>query len=261
MKKLISLLIRFVPRKYLQRVASPGMRLVGLFYTGNNVACPVCGRRYRKFLPYGRVRPRANALCPGCLSLERHRLMWLYLEQTTDFFKRPLQVLHFAPEACFVNRFRSIHGERYVTADIESPLAQLKIDIHKIPLPDNSFDVVLCNHVLEHVDDDIQAMRELYRVLKPGGFAILQVPFFNPIPDTTTGDASVTDPAERERRYGQRDHVRRYGKDYPSRIASAGFVPVADDFVDHLPEETRRRHGLVGGETIYRGEKIGITDR
>jgi SAM-dependent methyltransferase len=257
MKKLISWLIRFVPRKYLQRVAVPGMRLVGLFYAGSRVSCPVCGRGYRKFLPYGRVKPRSNALCPGCLSLERHRLLWLYLKQTTDFFERPLQVLHFAPEACFVDRFRAVHGEGYVTADIESPLAQLKIDIHRIPLPDNSFDVVLCNHVLEHVDDDIKAMKELYRVLKPGGFAILQVPFFSPIPDTTTGDPSITDPVQRERLYGQRDHVRRYGNDYPSRIATAGFVPVADDFVDRLPEEVRQRHGLVKGEVVYLGRKAG----
>lgn len=255
MKKLISWLIRFVPRKYLQRVAGPGMRVVALFYAGDRVTCPVCSRSFRKFLPYGRVNPRPNALCSGCLSLERHRLMWLYLQETTDFFKRPLQVLHFAPEACFVDRFRAIHGDGYVTADIESPLAQLKIDIHKIPLPDNSFDVVLCNHVLEHVDDDIKAMRELYRVIKPGGFAILQVPFFHPIPESTMQDPSITNPAERERLYGQRDHVRRYGKDYPSRIASAGFVPVVDDFVNNLPEETRAKYGLVKGEVIYVGKK------
>jgi SAM-dependent methyltransferase len=255
MKKLISWLIRFVPRRYLQRVAGPALRLVSLLYRGNRVTCPVCSRHYRKFLPYGRVNPRPNALCPGCLSLERHRLLWLYLHEKTDFFKRPLQVLHFAPEACFVDRFRSVHGDGYVTADIESPLAQLKIDIHQIPLPDNSFDVVLCNHVLEHVDDDLRAMRELHRVLKPGGFAILQVPFFNPVPDATIGDPTVTDPAERERRYGQRDHVRRYGNDYPDRIAAAGFAPVADNFVDNLPAEVRQRHGLVKGEVIYVGNK------
>src|SRR5690606_8816509 len=128
MKKLISWLIRFVPRKYLQRVAAPGMRMVALFYVGDRVMCPVCSRRYDKFLPYGLINPMPTALCPGCLSLERHRLIWLYLQETTDFFKRPQQVLHFAPEACFVDRFRAVHGEGYVTADIESPLAQLKID-------------------------------------------------------------------------------------------------------------------------------------
>ena len=255
MKKVISWLIRYVPRKYLQRVAGSGLKLVGIFYAGSNVACPVCTRQFRKFLPYGRVNPRPNALCPNCMSLERHRLLWLYLEQRTDFFKRPLKVLHFAPEACFVHRFEKLHGDDYITADIESPLAKLKVDIHNIPLENDTFDVVLCNHVLEHVAHDIRAMREIHRVLKPGGFSILQVPFFNPVPDTTQEDPSVQDPKERERLYGQRDHVRKYGRDYPSRIEAAGLKAVEDDFVNTLPEDIRQRHGLVKGEIVFRGNK------
>lgn len=255
MKKVISWLIRYVPRKHLQRVAGTGLKLVSIFYTGQNVMCPVCTRQFRKFLPYGRVNPRPNALCPGCLSLERHRLLWLYLEQRTDFFKAPLKVLHFAPEACFINRFHQVHGDGYTTADIESPLAKLKADIHNIPLPDNSFDVVLCNHVLEHVDDDIRAMREICRVLKPGGFSVLQVPFFNPIPEVTLEDPSVKDPKAREKLFGQRDHVRKYGRDYPARIGDAGLKAVEDDFVNTLPEEVRKRYGLVKGELVYLGEK------
>lgn len=255
MKRLISWLIRYVPRKYLQWVAGSGLKMVSIFYAGTNVACPVCTRQFRKFLPYGRVNPRPNALCPNCLSLERHRLLWMYLEQRTDFFKVPMKVLHFAPEACFLERFQKLHGDDYITADIESPLAKLKVDIHNIPLVDNSFDVVLCNHVLEHVDDDIQAMQEIHRVLKPGGFSILQVPFFNPIGDSTVEDPSVKDPKERERLFGQRDHVRKYGRDYPSRIEASGLKAVEDDFVNTLPEETRRRFGLVKGEVVFRGEK------
>lgn len=256
MKKLISWLIRYVPRKYLQRIAGTGLKIVSVFYAGNNVACPVCSRQFRKFLPYGRVRPRPNALCPNCMSLERHRLLWLYLEQRTNFFRTPLKVLHFAPEACFMKRFENLHGDGYITADIESPLAKLKIDIHNIPLNDNAFDVVLCNHVLEHVADDLKAMREIRRVLKPGGFAILQVPFFHPVPEITLEDPSVTDPRERERLYGQRDHVRRYGRDYPLRIESAGLTVTEDDFANTLTEETRKRYGLVKGEIVVRGIKV-----
>ncbi|HLT72032.1 MAG TPA: class I SAM-dependent methyltransferase, partial [Cyclobacteriaceae bacterium] len=255
MKKLISWLIRYVPRKYLQRVGGSGLKLVSIFYVGSNVACPVCTRQFRKFLPYGRVNPRANALCPNCLSLERHRLLWLYLQQRTDFFNAPLKVLHFAPEACFLERFEKLHGDGYITADIESPLAKLKVDIHNIPLEDNTFDVVLCNHVLEHVADDIKAMKEIHRVLKPGGFSILQVPFFNPVPDTTLEDPTVQDPRERERLYGQRDHVRKYGHDYTARIEASGLKAVEDDFVNTLSEETRHRFGLVKGEVVFRGEK------
>ena len=197
MKKLISIVIRYVPRKYLQRVANLGLKLVSVFYAGSAVTCPVCEKSFKKFLPYGRFKARPNALCPNCLSLERHRLIWLYLREQTDFFNTKLDVLHIAPEACFIPRFEKQHGDQYITADIESPLAKVKMDIHDIPFPENTFDVVLCNHVLEHVRDDIRAMSEIRRVLKPGGFAILQIPFFKPVQEKTFEDSSITDPKER----------------------------------------------------------------
>ncbi len=255
MKKLISLLIRYVPRKYLQRISGLGLKVLGIFYLGNTVKCPICQSSYRKFLPYGRINPRENALCPNCLSLERHRLIWLYLKEHTDFFNTNKNVLHIAPEACFINRFEKLHGEHYITADIESPLAKVKMDIHQIPFEENRFDIVLCNHVLEHVQDDIQAMREIYRVLRPGGFAILQIPLFNPIAEITFEDASITDKRERERIFGQDDHVRKYGKDYPQRIARSGLRVVEDDFVNRLPDKSRKEMGLVTGEIIYIGIK------
>ena len=255
MKRLIAFLIRYVPRKYLQRISGPGLKLAGFFLRGNAVTCPVCSKRFRKFLPYGRINPRPNALCPNCLSLERHRLIWLYLKRETDFFDRKQAVLHIAPEGCFIGRFQRIHQERYVTADLESPLAKVKMDIHHMPFGDNAFEVVLCNHVLEHVADDIQAMKEIARVLKPGGFAILQVPFFHPIPEKTFSDPSVTDRKSREKLFGQDDHVRRYGTDYPRRIEQAGLRAFEEDFVHSFPEEQRRRYGLVEGETLFRAVK------
>jgi SAM-dependent methyltransferase len=255
MKKIISWLIRYVPRKYLQRVSGAGLKVLGLFYRGKDVTCPVCGKSFRKFLPYGRINPRENALCPNCLSLERHRLMWLYLKERTGFFKNDLHVLHIAPEACFIKRFEKIHGEKYITADIESPLAKVKMDIHQIPFEPNTFDVVLCNHVLEHVKDDIKAMNEIQRVLKPKGFAILQVPFFNPVPDATFEDPTITDRREREKIFGQDDHVRKYGKDYPQRIKRAGLTPLEDPYVNNLEENIRNKFGLVKGEIIYGGRK------
>jgi SAM-dependent methyltransferase len=256
MKKIIAFLIRFVPRKYLQLVGGAGLKITGaLFYRGKNVTCPVCDSSYRIFLPYGRINTRPNALCPSCLSLERHRLIYLYLREKTDFFTTKKHVLHIAPEACFIPRFEKIHGDGYITADIESPLAKVKMDIHEIPFSENAFDVVLCNHVLEHVRDDIKAMNEIYRVLKPGGFAILQVPFFNPIQDHTFEDNSITDKREREKIFGQDDHVRKYGNDYSKRIEQSGFKPVEDPFVNELSEERRKANGLVRGETIYIGRK------
>ena len=255
MKKIISWLIRYVPRKYLQRVSTVGVKIAGLFYLGGEVECPICNKRYRKFLPYGRIKPRENALCPNCLSLERHRLMWLYLKEKTPFFSDKLDVLHIAPEVCFIRRFEKLHGARYVTADIESPLAKIKMDIHKIPFGADTFDVVLCNHVLEHVSDDIKAMQEIHRVLKPGGFAILQVPFFNPVPDITFEDNTIVDKREREKIFGQDDHVRKYGRDYVSRIRMSGLMPKEDPFVNELDDDTRKRYGLVKGEVIYLGGK------
>ncbi|HEY0744043.1 MAG TPA: class I SAM-dependent methyltransferase [Chryseosolibacter sp.] len=255
MKKLISFVIRFVPRKYLQRVSGIGLKVLGLLYAGNNVLCPVCGSGFRKFLPYGRINARPNALCPSCQSLERHRLIWLYLKTQTEFFKKPMDVLHIAPEACFMKAFERMHGDRYITADIESPLAKVKMDIHSIPFEENSFDAVLCNHVLEHVNNDIEAMREINRVLRPGGFAVLQVPFFNPIPERTYEDLSITDPREREKAFGQDDHVRKYGRDYSKRIAEAGLKPVENNFVNEKTDSERERFGLVRGETLFIGVK------
>jgi SAM-dependent methyltransferase len=255
MKKLISFVIRNVPRKYLQRVAGVGLKVMSLAYLGTGVTCPVCQKSFRKFLPYGRINARPNALCPNCMTLERHRLIWLYLQTKTDFFNKKLNVLHIAPEACFIPRFTRLHGEGYITADIESPLAKVKMDIHEIPFPENSFDVVLCNHVLEHVQDDIKALSEIKRVLRPKGFAILQVPFFYPIPETTIEDPTITDPKAREKAFGQDDHVRLYGKDYPKRIERAGLQAIEDNFIFTLTDQEKFKFGLAKGEVIYKAVK------
>ena len=250
MKKIISLLIRRIPRKYLQIISPPFLKLLGLVYAGNAVECPVCSKTFKKFLPYGRIS-RANALCPNCLALERHRLMYLYLQEKTNFFTADLKVLHVAPEACFIERFEAMDNIDYITADIESPLAKVKMDIHDIPFDDNTFDVVFCNHVMEHVDDDIRAMSELKRVLKPGGWGIIQIPIFHPVPDTTDEDPSISDPKVREQRFGQSDHVRLYGKDYPQRLEKAGFRVTVDRYVTELAAQKVKRHALPLDEEVF----------
>ena len=245
-------MIRFVPRPLLQRLSGTGLRLAGWWLRGKGSECLICGRHYRRFLPYGRLRPRENALCPGCLSLERHRLIWYYLQEKTDFFSGGKSVLHIAPENCFIKPFTVLHGDGYVTADLESPLARVHMDIMSMPFADSSFDVVLCSHVLEHIPDDIKAMKEILRVLKPNGWALLQVPFFAPVPDKTFEDPTVTNLLDREKLFGQSDHVRRYGKDFAQRIASSGLAVREEDFAFSLPSAICLRYGLVP-ETLFIG--------
>jgi SAM-dependent methyltransferase len=252
MKKLISWVIRYIPRKYLQILSPLALKVLAIFYWGRKVECPICGSHFSRFLPYGRGESaRGNALCPNCLALERHRLIWLYLKERTDFFQAPKKVLHIAPEACFIHRFEQLKNLDYITADIESPLAKVKMDIHDIPFPDNTFEVAFCNHVMEHVRDDIRAMSEIHRVLKPTGWAIIQIPFFNADLAETLEDASITSPADRFKHYGQEDHVRMYGRDYPQRLAKAGFTVVEDDFVHQLAPELVAKYALPKDEVIY----------
>jgi SAM-dependent methyltransferase len=227
---------------------------VAVFYYGNNVECPIDGKTYRKFLPYGRLQSRPNALCPSSLSLERHRLMWLYLKDRTHFFTDRLKLLHIAPELCFMKIFDQMDNLEYITADLESPLAKIKLDVMNMPFEDNSFDVVFCNHVMEHVENDIMAMSEIYRVLKPGCWAIIQSPVY-PYLEITIEDTSITDPKDRERVYGQDDHMRKYGKDYGTRLQKAGFQVKEDDFLNDLDPEVRKRFALPEEEIIYFCEK------
>ena len=250
MKQLISFVIRKIPRKYLQLFSHFFLKIIAIFYQGKSVRCPVCDHQFRKFLPYGR-KPRENALCPNCLALERHRLMWLYLKDKTDFFSARLKVLHIAPELCFIDRFNNLENLEYITGDLESPLAKIKMDIHNIPFAENSFDVAFCNHVMEHVDDDIKAMQEIKRVLKPGGWAIIQSPIDYSL-ETTYEDPSITTPREREKAYGQNDHLRTYGKDYGMRLISAGFDVSEDNYVKNLPEKEINIFALPEEEIIYK---------
>lgn len=252
MKSIISLVLRYIPRPYLQLVGHWAARLLSIFYIGNQVECPVCSSKYRKFLPYGRnTSSRENALCPSCLSLERHRLMALYMKRKTNFYTANLKVLHVAPEYCFIDRFEQMKNLDYITADIESPLAKVKMDIHQIPFPDNTFDVAFCNHVMEHVDDYILAISELHRVLKPGGWALIQSPQDMKY-EVTYEDPTITDPKEREIHFLQNDHLRLFGRNYGRELEKGGFKVTEDRFVmDELSKAEVLRYSLPGEEIVY----------
>lgn len=223
--------------------------LIYQFYKGNNFTDPIDGKSYRKFLPYGYGKQRENALSPGTLSLERHRQMWLYLKNETSFFIQNLKVLHIAPEQEFLRRFKKMKNLDYTSADLFSPIVDVKADILDLPFENGAFDVIICNHVLEHIIDDKKAMSEIFRVMKKGGWGILQVPMKNSL-EKTYEDFSITDPKERQKYFGQYDHVRWYGMDYFDRLKSAGFEVEINYYSQKFSGEEIRRFGLNRNEIL-----------
>ena len=198
-------------------------------YRGTGRWCPVCENTARRFAPFG-IELREEARCVYCGALERHRLLWLFFTRMTDLFDgREKRVLHIAPEAALTPLLRARLGAGYITADLSDPNADIRLDVMDIQFPDETFDVVYCSHVLEHVPDDRAAMREIRRVLKRDGWAVILVPI---LAERTFEDASVTSPRERLRLFGQEDHVRMYGADFEDRLREVGFnvqiVDVAD---------------------------------
>ncbi len=216
---------------------------------GSTYTDPIDGKSFKKFLPYGYESPRENVLSPSTLSLERHRLLWLYLQTETDFFSKRYKVLHFAPEQAFYKRFRALKNIEYTTTDLDSPLADVKADICQLPFFDQSFDVVLCNHVLEHILDDKKAMEELYRILKPNGWGILQIPQ-DLKRDITFEDHTIKDQKERAKIFGQYDHVRIYGKDYFDKLRAVGFQVYEIDYTSQLSIDQIEKYRLAQGEII-----------
>ena len=254
MKLLISIATRIIPRHYLQHVSHFFLRIFSLFLRGNKFEDPINGKTYRKLLPYGRLKPRENAIAPDSLSLERHRLMWLFLKNKTNFFTDNLKFLHIAPEYCFIKIFKGMKNLDYLTADLISPWADVKMDVHDIPFEENTFDVVICNHVLEHVDDADKVMKEFYRVMKPGGWGIFQVPIdYNN--SVTIEDRSVTDPRERERLYWQSDHLRLFGCDYGEKLTTAGFRVTESNFINEIDPKLVERYALDKNEIVYYCQK------
>ena len=222
---------------------------VAFFLRGNTYTDPIDGKSYRRFLPYGYAKVRENVLAPGTLSLERHRLFWLYLKNETTFFSDPLRVLHFAPEQAFVQKFKKQKNLTYTTTDLNSPIADVKADICDLPFKDNSFDFIICNHVLEHIPDDTKAMQELYRVLAPSGTAIVQVPY-DAKREITFEDNTITDQSERTRIFGQYDHLRVYGMDYFKKLSSIGFDVNALDYTSGISSDDIERYRLCKGELL-----------
>lgn len=249
MKKLFKFILNTIPRPLLIRLSFIAQPVLALALKGDKFTDPIDGKGFKSFLPYGYGTQRNNVLAPGTLSLERHRLLWIYLQKETDFFSSPKKVLHFAPEQAFYKRFRNQKNLDYTTTDLLSPLADVKADICNLPFEDNHYDIILCNHVLEHIPDDLKAMQELYRVLKPGGMGIFQIPQ-DLNRESTFEDNSITDRNERAKIFGQYDHVRVYGRDYFDKLRSVGFKVVEEDYTKKLSVEEVEKFCLAKGEII-----------
>jgi Methyltransferase domain len=209
---------------------------------GNRYEDPICGRSFWRFAPGPRERPQAY--CPACRSAERHRVLYLFLHRRTDVFKRPMRVLHVAPEAGIQERLREVPAIDYVSTDLDPAAAMVAADLTDLPFEDESFDLVICNHVLEHIPDDVAAMRELRRVLDRRGFAVMQHPIDAGRAETFE-DWSVIEPAAREEAFFQNDHVRIYGRDFADRLSEAGFVDITRmKYQDELPRDEIERYRL-----------------
>lgn len=272
MKKLLRLILNTIPRPILIRLSFIARPILALILKGSTFTDPIDGKSFKMFLPYGYGTQRNNVLSPSTLSLERHRLLWLYLKNETDFFqseldsdsavKQPkniklrdaetssvLKVLHFAPEQAFYKLFRNQKNINYTTTDLFSPLADIKADICNLPFDDNSYDVIFCNHVLEHIPDDTKAMQELYRVLKPAGMGIFQIPQ-DVSRASTFSDDSISNQKERAAIFGQYDHVRIYGRDYFNKLRSIGFTVIEENYTSKIAPELVTKYCLAKGEII-----------
>ncbi|MDC0622917.1 class I SAM-dependent methyltransferase [Flavobacteriaceae bacterium] len=246
---MIKLILKIFPRTFLIKFSFIFQPLLSLLLKGNKFTDPIDGKSFRKFLSYGYNKLRKNALSPSTLSLERHRLLWLYLINETVLFERKVKLLHFAPEQAFYTRFKKLNNIQYDSIDINSPLAKIKADICDLPIKDNTYDFILCNHVLEHVLDDNKAMSELYRVLKKGGTGIFQVPI-DMNRKKTFQDDSITDKLERNKIFGQYDHVRVYGKDYFNKLKNTGFKVKQIDYSKEFSDEEILKYSIIKGEII-----------
>ena len=258
MKQLFKFILNTIPRPLLIRLSYVARPVIAFLLKGNNYTDPIDGRSFKSFLPYGYGKQRNNVLSPSTLSLERHRLLWLYLKNETDFFTKQQKVLHFAPEQAFYKRFRKMKNLDYTTTDLKSPLADVKADICDLPFQDNAFDVIFCNHVLEHIPDDTKAMQELFRVLKPNGMAILQIPQ-DLSREHTFEDNSITDRKERSKIFGQYDHVRIYGRDYFNKLRAIGFDVNEANYTATLSEDDISKYCLAKGEIIPVCNKVSFS--
>ena len=248
-------ILKFLPRKFLIKYSFLITPILRIIFQGKKYTDPIDDSNYSKFLSYGYKTVRKNALCPGTLSLERHRLLWLYLDRETNFLSSNLKVLHVAPEQVFYKKFKKLKNWEYFTFDLNSPIADIKGDLISTNFKDEYFDLIICNHVLEHIEDDKSALNEIYRILKYNGISILQVPM-NVKRKNTFEDSSIKSKNQREKYFGQYDHVREYGLDFKDRVEQAGFEVEMINYSTKISQDLVIKYGLMKDDLIPIGKKL-----
>ena len=248
-------ILKFLPRKFLIKYSFLITPILRIIFHGKRYTDPIDNSNYSKFLSYGYKRIRKNALCPGTLSLERHRLLWLYLDNETNFLNSSLKVLHVAPEQVFYKKFKKLKNWDYLTFDLNSPIADIKGDLTSTNFKDESFDLIICNHVLEHIKDDKSALNEIYRVLKYNGISILQVPI-NVRREKTFEDSTIKSKIQREKYFGQYDHVREYGLDFKARVEQSGFKVQMINYSKKISKDLIIKYGLMKNDLIPIAKKL-----
>lgn len=267
-RNLLRLFEKVLPRKFYRSILDAFLYIKSFQYTGNQYECPFCHGRFSKLLPTGGKFPvykekniigggyRENASCPRCHSTDKERLVFLYIiKNRKSYLSKNIKLLHVAPEKNLSKYLRNKPNIEYLTSDLYNKFVDVKMDVTDIQMPDDSYEVIICNHVLEHVIEDQKAMKELFRILKKGGFAVLQVPISFSM-DETYEDDSITDEKQREIHFGQNDHVRIYGKDYVKRLESAGFHVSVVDIEESLEPQEYIKYALNKNERIFVCEKL-----
>jgi predicted SAM-dependent methyltransferase len=248
-KNITRYILNLFPRPFLIKISIKILPILKSIFKGNKHIDPIDNANLSRFLPYGYEKIRKNALSPSTLSLERHRLLWLYLKNETSIFTESLKLLHIAPEQAYYKRLKQQSNIEYTSLDLNSPIADINADIKDMPFAENSFDIVICNHVLEHIENDELALTEIYRVLKNGGFAILQIPL-NKNLETTYEDETIKDPDERKKHFGQYDHVRVYGMDFFKKLNKIGFESKPVFYADKFSQKDKRIYGIENDDII-----------
>ena len=249
MKNITRFFLNILPRPFLIGVSIKILPILRFIFKGNNHVDPIDNANLSRFLPYGYKNIRSNALSPSTLSLERHRLLWLFLKNETSIFTSPTKLLHIAPEQAYYKRLKQCSNIEYTSLDLNSPIADINADIKNMPFDNGSFDIVICNHVLEHIEEDDLALSEIYRVLKKGGFSILQIPL-DKKQSTTYEDETIKSPELRKKHFGQYDHVRMYGMDFFNKLNDVGFESQPVYYSDRFSKIDKTKYGIENEDII-----------